>query len=159
MHAESLRASVEGDSLLSPTPSHDDPRLAPRPKKPWWVQLVGLALLLISIVDVGAFLAEAPRVRVFEANICLAWYSEHDASAIGADGSVPEKLCKIDAVQQRLAMIFGWQETFDAIPSILLAVPFGALADRIGRKWIFAASLMGLQASSAWVLFICEWPG
>ncbi|KAF1922439.1 uncharacterized protein M421DRAFT_10546 [Didymella exigua CBS 183.55] len=54
-----------------------------------------------------------------------------------------------------MAMIFGWQEMFDAIPSIFLAIPFGVLADKVGRKWIFTASLMGLQLSSAWVLGIC----
>lgn len=68
---------------------------------------------------------------------------------------MPEALCKVDPVQQKLAMIFGWQDTFDAIPGLLLAIPFGALADRWGRKWIFLASLIGLQLNAAWVLFIC----
>jgi MFS family permease len=104
----------------------------------------------------GAFLAEPPRTRIFEANICLSYYREHDASVIGPDGTIPESQCKIDAVQQKMAMIFGWQDMFDALPGILLAVPFGTLADRVGRKWIFTASLFGLQLSSAWVLLICK---
>jgi hypothetical protein len=129
------------------------------PRKKPWITLVVLGLLLITIVDVGAFLADPPRTRIFEANICLHHYRQHDASVIGADGTIPEKLCKIDAVQQKMAMIFGWQDMFDALPGILLAVPFGTLADRVGRKWIFTASLMGLQFSSAWVLVICTSPG
>lgn len=48
-----------------------------------------------------------------------------------------------------MAMIFGWQEMFDAIPSIFLAILFGVLADKVGRKWIFTASLLGLQLNSA----------
>jgi hypothetical protein len=133
------------------------PLPAPRPekKKKPWVLLVCLVFAFVTIVDVGAFLAEPPKTRVFEANICLRYYQEHDPSQIGADGSVPEALCKIDEVQQKLAMIFGWQDTFDAIPGLLLAIPFGALADKWGRKWIFVASLVGLQLNAAWVLFIC----
>lgn len=107
------RDSVEHAPLLSPTEStfsQDTP--TPRKKSKPWVVLVVLCLLLIAIVDMGAFLAEPPKTRIFEANICLSYYKQHDASAIGDDGNVPEKLCKIDEVQQKLAMIFGWQDTF-----------------------------------------------
>ncbi|KAF3011126.1 hypothetical protein E8E13_011416 [Curvularia kusanoi] len=127
---------------------------APPKTKPWVVMVI-LAFALVAIIDMGAFLAEAPRTRVYEANICLRHYRETDPSVIGADGTIPENLCKVDEVQQEMAMIFGWQEMFDAIPSIFLAIPFGVLADKIGRKWIFTASLMGLQLNSAWVLGIC----
>lgn len=132
-----------------------DQILIPEKKKPWISMLV-LAFALVAIIDMGAFLAEAPRTRVYEANICLRHYRENDLSVIGADGTIPEKLCKVDAVQQKMAMVFGWQEMFDALPSIFLAIPFGVLADKVGRKWIFTASLMGLQLNSAWVLGICE---
>jgi MFS family permease len=50
---------------------------------------------------------------------------------------------------------FGWQDMFDAIPGLLLAVPLGALSDQRGRKKIFAWCLVGLQLNSAWVLLIC----
>ncbi len=129
---------------------------APEAKKSWVVMVI-LAFALVAIIDMGAFLAEAPRTRVYESNICLGYYRETDPSVIGAGGTIPEKLCKVDEVQQKMAMIFGWQDMFDAIPSIFLAIPFGVLADKVGRKWIFTASLMGLQLNSAWVLGICQW--
>lgn len=123
--------------------------------QPWAIMVI-LAFALVAIIDMGAFLAEAPRTRVYEANVCLGYYQETNPSVIDVDGAIPEKLCKVDAVQQKMAMIFGWQEMFDAIPSIFLAIPFGVLADKVGRKWIFTASLIGLQLNSAWVLGICE---
>jgi MFS family permease len=144
------RESSDEEGL--PFLNHDT---APDKSKPW-VAMVVLAFALVAIIDIGAFLGEAPRTRVFEANICLGYYQETDSSVIGEDGTISEKLCKVDAVQQKMAMIFGWQEMFDAIPSIFLAIPFGVLADKVGRKWIFTASLMGLQLNSAWVLGICE---
>jgi|SRR5690242_4029015 len=146
----------------SPRESNEEERLpflaqppAPEKTKPWVVMVI-LAFALVAIIDMGAFLAEAPRTRVYEANICLSYYRETDPSVIGADGTIAEKLCKVDEVQQQMAMIFGWQDMFDAIPSIFLAIPFGVLADKVGRKWIFTASLMGLQLNSAWVLAICQ---
>lgn len=124
-------------------------------KKKSWTLIVIPIVLVFVIMNLGAFLIDAPKTRVFEANVCLRYYQRHDPSNIGSDGTVPEAECKIDAVQQELAMIFGWQDMFDALSGMLLAVPFGALADTWGRKWIFAAALMGLQLGSAWVLLVC----
>jgi MFS family permease len=150
-----LRESIEREeALLSPTQSVLYP---PRKaiKKPW-VLLVALIFVMIAFIDVGAYLAEAPLTRLFEANLCLKYYREQDPSVIPGDGSIPEQLCKVDVVQQRLASIFGWQEMFAALPGILLAVPYGTLADRVGRKWTFTASLVGLELAFVWVLVICK---
>jgi MFS family permease len=156
--AGSQRGSTdEGEALLSLTESaYQSHSLPAPPKKKPWVLLVGLIFALVTIIDVGAYLAEPPQTRIFEAILCLSYYKETDPSAILGDGSIPEKLCKVDVVQQRLAGIFGWQETFNSLPAILLAVPYGTLADRVGRKWVFMASLVGLQLNFAWVLLICE---
>lgn len=47
-------------------------------------------------------------------------------------------------MQGELALINGWKDTFDQLPGILLALPYGFAADRIGRKPILALSLIGL---------------
>jgi MFS family permease len=52
--------------------------------------------------------------------------------------------CKSPQVQGELALINGWKDTFDQLPGILLALPYGFAADRIGRKPILALSLTGL---------------
>lgn len=155
--ASSRGSLEEGAPLLSPIDSEtreSSPAPAPPKEKPW-LFFVASIFLLIAILDVGGYLAEAPKTRVYEANICLRYYETHDPSKISDHGSVPEHLCKLDAVQQKMAMVFGWQDMFDAIPGILLAVPFGALADKWGRKWILALSLMGVQLGCAWILLIC----
>lgn len=158
VHTSPRASSEEGAPLLSPSAAEAYNSPIPPPekkKKKPWLLLVVLLFWLVAIIDVGAYLAEPPKTRVYEANLCLRYYEEHDPSVIQPDGTVEERLCKVDIVQQKMAMIFGWQDMFDAIPSILLAVPYGTLADKLGRKWIFAAGLLGLQLNSAWILLIC----
>ncbi|KAF2703846.1 MFS general substrate transporter [Pleomassaria siparia CBS 279.74] len=160
----------EGAPLLSPIDSALQTALLPtappkkeeeeekkKKKKPWLV-LVSLIYLLVAIVDIGAFMADPPKTRIFEANLCVRYYQEADPSKINSDGTVDEALCKVNEVQQKLAMIFGWQDMFDSIPGILLAVPYGTLADKWGRKWVLALGLIGLQLSTAWIVLICYFP-
>lgn len=152
-------ASSETTSLLSSrTDSRDEPTGAyeHRPSRcTWsWVNVVALCIALAITADIGEYLFLAPKVRLFESVICTDHYLREDPSLVGRDGSVQEHFCKVDAVQDKLAMILGWQYTFDSIPAILLAVPYGYLADKYGRKWITTLSLMGYALSWVWTLFI-----
>ena len=40
---------------------------------------------------------------------------------------------------------------------MLLAVPFGALADRFGRKKILLLALFGMFMNDAWIRLVCEY--
>jgi hypothetical protein len=108
----SPRTSTEaGAPLLSPADTGFDglpaaPTPKPKPKhKPNWILLVALIVLCITVLDVGGFLAEPPKTRVFESNLCVRHYGAVDPSKIQADGTVPEALCKVDEVQQPMAMV------------------------------------------------------
>ena len=154
----------EREPLLPSPPALHESLTQPKPRKeinpkinetrPWRL-LVTLIVLLIVAFNLGGFLSEPPKIRIYEANLCVRYYERNDVSKVRPDGSVDEALCKVNEIQQHVAMGFGWQDTFDAIPGILLAVPFGTLADKWGRKWILATTLLGLQLGMAWVLFIC----
>lgn len=106
----SPRASrEEGAPLLSPVEAEsDEPQPVPAPpqtKSKPWIFLTALIFVVITIVDVGAFLAVPPKTRVYEANICVRFYASTDPSKIQPDGTVPEALCKVDQVQQSMAMV------------------------------------------------------
>jgi MFS family permease len=58
--------------------------------------------------------------------------------------------CKADDVQSKLAMIRGWQATFDGLPSLVLALPIGWAGDRYGRKPVLLAGLLAFVLSAAW---------
>jgi hypothetical protein len=69
----------------------------------------------LSIYLAGALTA-TPLQRILEANICRTYYQEHNVTAIDSKDSVPEGLCKIDAVQQRVSEINGLSSVIDLVP-------------------------------------------
>ncbi|KAM0559775.1 hypothetical protein ACHAPJ_004299 [Fusarium lateritium] len=149
----------ERTALLSPqseAPSDVPKPIAPahRTRCSWpWIYVVILCIVLAIVSDVGESLYAAPRVRLFESVACTRYYLRHDPSLVDRDGSVPERLCKIDLVQDKVASVVGWQYFFDAIPAILLPIPYGYVADLRGRKWILVLALVGYTLSWASTLF------
>jgi hypothetical protein len=127
----------------------------PRTRCKWpWKHVVALCIALAITADIGEYLFLAPKVRLFESVACTKHYLQENPSLVRKDGSVPEHLCKIDPVQDRVATIIGWQQFFDSIPAMLLPIPYGYLADKYGRKWIIVLSFLGYALSWASMLFI-----
>ncbi|KAF9771958.1 hypothetical protein IL306_010370 [Fusarium sp. DS 682] len=151
--------ATERTALLSP--QSEEPNVVPssvvnahRTRCSWpWIYVVLLCIVLAVISDVGESLYAAPRVRLFESVACTRYYLRHDPSLVDRHGSVPERFCKIDSVQDKVASVVGWQYFFDAIPAILLPIPYGYVADLRGRKWILVLALVGYTLSWASTLF------
>ena len=68
-------------------------------------------IALLILVHLSAVLYTLPVNRVIELRLCQEHYELHDPSVIPAYGVIPEKLCKIDEVQRRLAWLQGIMET------------------------------------------------
>lgn len=138
--------------------THGDPSdkpLQPRTRCTWpWKRVVALCAALVIAANIADYLQKAPRIRLYESVICSNHWLNVDPSVVGADGSVPEALCKVDLIQDKLAKILGWQLFFDSIPAILLPIPYGYLADKYGRKWILVVSIIGIMTSLVFVLFV-----
>lgn len=69
--------------------------------------LIGLLIL----VHLSSVLYTLPLNRVVESRLCLEHYKLHEPAYISPDGSVSEKLCKINEVQRQLAWLQGIMET------------------------------------------------
>ncbi|GFF44705.1 inner membrane transport protein YajR [Aspergillus udagawae] len=101
-------------------------------------------------------MANGPMTRIYESIACRQYYAEYDPRQIAADGQVPESLCKIKEVQTELAAVKGYMEFFDGVLSAFLAIPYGLLADRIGRKPIICLSIPAFALNSG-IMFAVMW--
>lgn len=61
-------------------------------------------------------------------------------------------------MQSELARINGWKDIFNALPSILVAIQYGALADRAGRKPCLLLSILGVLLNEVWTRVVCMLP-
>ncbi|KAJ6114009.1 hypothetical protein N7523_007326 [Penicillium sp. IBT 18751x] len=103
---------------------------------------------MVLAVEVGFSFLDGPMVRILESIACRQYYNEADPSQIGANGQVPEALCKIGEVQAELAAVKGYHMFFDGLLSALMAIPYGLLADRKGRKSTLAWGIPGFAINS-----------
>ena len=117
-----------------------------------WISIVSLGIVITILFDTADYLGQAPRIRLYESIACQRYYEEKAPWLIGRNGTLPERLCKIDPVQDTVAMILGQQYLFDSLPGLLLAVPFGMLADTHGRKLVALLAFGGACLATAWVL-------
>lgn len=173
-----MEASTHSPSKLASAdeePTEESPLLASSPKCGSVIDLpqeprrlsrqtiVYLIMAVVVIVSFGDQLMATPQTRIKESIICYRYYEDTDRSKIslgrdvvgpGAIGGVTELWCKVDAVQGQLALLLGYQEFFDGIPSILLAIPFGWAADQYGRKPILSLALVGVVLRAVWMQFV-----
>lgn len=75
-------------------------------------------------------------------------------SFIDDHGDVPERFCKTDSISQELAILRGTVATLDNVSAIIVAVPFGLLADRYSRRLIITVALIGEMLAVAWQLIV-----
>jgi hypothetical protein len=81
--------------------------------------VITLCLILIVLVEIGAYLQTAPLNELIEQIIC----NEHIAKLEGGSLIDPQDpRCKSARVQGKLAMLRGWQSTFDCIPGKLASL-------------------------------------
>ncbi|KAF2157358.1 MFS general substrate transporter [Myriangium duriaei CBS 260.36] len=141
--------------------------LSPHQKAPskWRpTSLLALTMVLVATVTIADGLSMTPLTRLFESVVCYQYWEVRDPTKIalprslvgpGAVGGVAESLCKIQPVQAEVATLKGWQIFFDGIPSLVMALPIGAAADRIGRKPIIFLGCLSLFLKLFWTEIVC----
>ncbi|PYH94638.1 MFS transporter [Aspergillus ellipticus CBS 707.79] len=113
---------------------------------------------MILAVEVGVSMSNGPVTRIYESIACREYYTQHDPTQIGVDGQVKEELCKVKAVQQDLAAVKGYMEFFDGSLSAILAIPYGLMADRRGRKSTICLSIPGFALNCIMQLVVMWFP-
>jgi hypothetical protein len=72
-------------------------------------------LILLALQNMAVKLMNLPLNRVIELRYCQQYYFRHDPTQIGPGGSIAERLCKLDSIQQKLAWMQGMIETFHIV--------------------------------------------
>jgi MFS family permease len=114
-------------------------------------------ILCLTIMDWASYLSSAPQLDIVEGIICDKIYGNGNSTALDAP-SVISRDCTADVVQSELALVTQIMTAATEFPSIFLAIPYGALADRVGRRPVLFMSLIGLLAQDVLVRCIVWWP-
>ncbi|KAJ6054656.1 hypothetical protein N7444_003754 [Penicillium canescens] len=131
-----------------------DPTTSPTRKSKKLLILIVCAIFLLS-AEFGFFMSTAPQTAVFEDIICRNYQADLHRTQ---NGTLPDpNPCKSEAVQGELAIIIGYKDTFDTLPSILLSLPYGILSDHWGRRPVLYLSLLGIILSEFWIRIVCLW--
>ncbi|KAK1834018.1 major facilitator superfamily domain-containing protein [Podospora conica] len=115
-------------------------------KKPKTIVLL-LALLMFTIVTSG-MLIMMPLFRLVEDTVCHRYYKKDPSEKID------ERLCKVDGVQSELAYLGGWAALIHSSVGLVALLPYGVLADKIGRKPTFILAYIGIILAFAWSPFM-----
>ncbi|KAL4920109.1 MFS general substrate transporter [Aspergillus aurantiobrunneus] len=113
-------------------------------------------LAMILAVEVGFVMAGGPMTRIYESIACREYFAQFDPTKIGSDGQVAEELCKGKEVQSEVAAVKGYMEFFEGVLSVLLAAPYGLLADRYGRKKALCFGIPGFILNCV-IMFVVMW--
>ncbi|KAK1987544.1 major facilitator superfamily transporter [Colletotrichum cereale] len=118
-----------------------------------------IAALFCAIIIVGSGaggLWTIPATRQVEDIVCR----EYFGVLRSGDGDTPidERRCKEDAIQSKVAMVFAFYSTLQAVVCALSAFPWGIIADRVGRKKVFSLAVLGMFLDQFWFLMVCVFP-
>ncbi|KAK0710408.1 major facilitator superfamily domain-containing protein [Apiosordaria backusii] len=111
-----------------------------------WPAIIATTSVVI-LLDIGRYLSLAPQTAILESIVCNQYYAQNQPNTILEPRF---NKCKIEPVQSEVAIINGWKDVFGTLPAILVAVPYGALADRIGRKKVQLLAIIGICLSDGW---------
>lgn len=136
---ENFRRHDGTKRILSPLRSHISQ----------WFALYACAVLIV-ILDGSSFMTEAAKLRMLEVGFCREYYAANNPELV-RDGGIPEHLCKQRQIQSSLAKMRGLLAMLDAIPGLILAVPYGMLADKKGQRLVLGFCLLGLIMRDLWV--------
>ncbi|KAG8166853.1 hypothetical protein KVR01_002542 [Diaporthe batatas] len=111
-------------------------------------RVVAGAFVVLFLIELAVGISTPAWNALLEEGLCAEAYPETASFLAAASDDNP--LCKDRAVQGTLALYRGWAYALDCLPTILLALPYGSLSDRWGRKPIAILSIIGLTLGMVW---------
>jgi hypothetical protein len=119
---------------------------------------IRLTLLAMATLDTLALQILVPaEIRIFESIYCKQWYQDNASTLVGplSGGLIDEQLCKKPPIQKEVSTLRSNIEWWDAVSVLFLAIPFGILADQVGRKWLLRLNLLTILPKTVWIGIVC----
>ncbi|KAM7210330.1 general substrate transporter [Rhypophila decipiens] len=105
-------------------------------------------ILLLSaamfVFTASSMMVMVPMFRLMEDAICRGHFN------VKPGEEIEEGKCKGDEVQSELAWLGGVGTMLGSVIGMIAALPYGVLADRIGRRKVFGLSYLGIFLSFAY---------
>lgn len=98
-------------------------------------RVVAVSFTMVLLTDFAAFFLDAPQTSILEGNVCSRYY-QYTSNPAGND-------CTAGPVQAELAIVNQMLNTFNRLPGLFAAIPFGIIADRYGRRPVFVLTILG----------------
>ncbi|KAI1296972.1 major facilitator superfamily domain-containing protein [Xylaria venustula] len=124
----------------------------PKAEKPGTI--VFILCVVIFIGSMASGFLYMPLTRIFEDILCRQYYDQIHSH----DQPIDEDMCKVDAIQSKLAYLLAIMASLNAGVSVLSALPWGIAADKIGRRPVFALGLIGMSISVLWIMIVGWFP-
>ncbi|KAI9163984.1 MFS transporter [Paramyrothecium foliicola] len=121
------------------------------PDKSFQHLVMAMTLLFLFIVEVATYLMDPPIQSVMEDIICRQKFPDHVMFPVS---HAADARCKGKEVQKTLAMVKGWIFSSEMFVPLLVQIPYGILADRIGRRPVLFLSLLGCTLQTMWKMMI-----
>ncbi|KAI1803184.1 MFS general substrate transporter [Daldinia bambusicola] len=117
--------------------------------------ILGLCYLIVLVGSLAGGFQQIPMTRIYEDILCHYYYGKSPTSGEPID----EALCKKDAIQSELAYLFALLEALNAGIGCLVALLWGIIADRIGRKPVYATAAIGMIFHVLFIMIVGYFPG
>lgn len=122
-----MSSAIEEESpLLAPPKRHGHTDAHQR-------RVIVMNFVMVILIDFAAFFLNAPQTSILEGIICSRHYNSHPG----------EHDCTTGPVQAELATVYQMLNTFNRLPGLIVAIPFGIIADRYGRRPVLVLAIAG----------------
>lgn len=112
--SNSDRDTVDESSPLLKSSSSHQSRIDDRDNRKY--VNIYLLLTIVAGIDFSMFMLSLPLTRVYEGITCYGYYAAHEPGRFKDPASIPETLCKLEDIQEELAIVKGYEALFISLP-------------------------------------------
>lgn len=138
-----LLAAPQQDDAVSETGGGSRSGSRGQPK----YRVIILVSLVLVFYLIGASIFVVPLNGLVSDHLCRKLFP---SSKDGCQSDPAER----DTVSAEFAELDAWTTTFTLLPSLISSVPFGVLADKVGRRTTFFLNTVGLTLATWYSIFI-----